>query len=321
MRQYEIKTNDAGMRLDRFLKKILPEAGLSLLYKSIRKKNITVNKQKVKQEYILQLGDSVEVFFSDETIEKFQGQGKKRTRGRHPEIVLETPHIVVMEKPLGILSHGSGGPFEPNMVDSLISYLIDKGDYVPRIEKTFTPSICNRLDRNTSGLIIGAKTGVGLREVNLLLRERKVEKHYLTICQGQLRGREEIHSSIEKNEEKNRVFESKEGKEAIGIYQPVDYANGYSLVSVNLITGRTHQIRHQLASIGLPVLGDHKYGSRTKFVLKNSGKVVDHQVLHSYKLVFPKIEGPLGDLSQKTVESQPRGLFKEVWEEIKSGGK
>lgn len=319
MRQYEIKTNDAGMRLDRFLKRILPEAGLSLLYKSIRKKNITVNKAKVNQDYILELGDIVYVFFSEETIEKFQGPEKKRRRGLHPKVVFDSPHILIMEKPVGILSHGSGGPFEPNMVDSLISYLIDTGEYVPRIEKTFSPSVCNRLDRNTSGLIIGAKTALGLREVNGFLRNREVEKHYLTICQGQLKKREEVRSSIEKNEDKNRVFESQDGKEAIGIYEPVDYKNGYSLVSVNLITGRTHQIRHQLASIGLPVLGDHKYGARKKFYFGDKGQSLDHQVLHSHKLVFPKIEGPLSDLSEKVIESQPKGIFKEVWEVIKSG--
>lgn len=319
MRQYEIKINDEGMRLDRFLKKILPEAGLSLLYKSIRKKNITVNRLKVTPEYMLDLGDIVYVFFSDETIEKFEGEKKRKKRGHHPKIVLETEHILIMEKPVGILSHGSGQKYEPNMVDDLITYLIDTDQYVPRIEKTFTPSICNRLDRNTSGLIIGAKTALGLREVNEMIRQRKIEKYYLTICEGILREKKEIHSFIEKNEDNNRVFESQEGKEAFGIYEPVEVTRKYSLVSVNLVTGRTHQIRHQLASIGLPVLGDHKYGNRRKVWNRNSKEIIDHQLLHSHKLVFPKIEGDLDELSNRVIESRPKGQFARVWEEIQNG--
>ncbi|MCD1146513.1 RluA family pseudouridine synthase [Peptoniphilus sp. KCTC 25270] len=315
MRQFEILRNDEGMRLDRYLKKILPEAGLSLLYKSIRKKNIVVNKKKVTQEYILQKGDIVSIFFSEETFKKFEGEKKKKKRGHYPKIILETEDVLIMEKPAGILSHGAGGKFERNIVDDMITYLIDKGDYVPRIEKTFTPSICNRLDRNTSGLIIGAKTAVGLREVNRMIREGKLEKYYVTICEGELKKEEKIVSRIGKNEEKNRVFAHEEGKDSVGIYKPLEYQKPYTLVEVNLITGRTHQIRYQLSSIGHPVLGDQKYG-------KNRGKNpygVNHQLLHSYKLVFPKIEGSLKELSEKVIVSEPKGELERVWKEISKG--
>lgn len=318
MRQFEILRNDEGMRLDRFLKKILPEAGLSLLYKSIRKKNIVVNKKKVTPEYILRLGDKVDIFFSDETLKKFQGEEKRKKRGHHPKIVLETKHVLIMEKPVGILSHGSGGKYEPNMVDDLITYLIDTDQYIPRIEKTFTPSICNRLDRNTSGLIIGAKTGLGLREVNQMIRQREIEKYYLTICEGVLKEKREIHSLIEKNKDKNRVFESEQGRESYGIYEPIEVGKNHTLVSVNLITGRTHQIRMQLASIGHPVLGDHKYGTRKKSWNKNSEESIDHQLLHSHRLVFPKIKGELSELSGKVIESKIKGQFARVWEEIQN---
>lgn len=302
MTSYEIDINDAGMRLDRYVRKLFPKAKASLLYKSIRKKNITVNGKKAKQEDLLELGDKVEVYFSDETIAKFS-KTPRRIAGRFPKIVAESDDFIVMEKPVGVLSHGTGKKFERNMVDDMITYLIHTKSYNPRLENTFIPSICNRLDRNTSGLILGAKTAEGLRDANKWIRERKLEKYYLTIVEGHLESEETVENRLEKQGDKNRMVEGEDGKYAKGIYRPLDFKNGFTLVEAELVTGRTHQIRQQLASIGHPIVGDQKYGKKSRRFPE-----LHHQLLHAYRLVFPPSD--YCDFSEKTIISEPGGKFK-----------
>ncbi|MDD7363641.1 MAG: RluA family pseudouridine synthase [Peptoniphilus sp.] len=309
MISYKIDINDAGMRLDRYVRKLLPNAKASLLYKSIRKKNITRNGKKAKQEDILEVGDTVEVYFSDEAIEKFSKTSRK-IRGQFPKIVLETDDFIVMNKPVGVLSHGTGKKFERNMVDDMLTYLIHTKSYNPRLENTFTPSISNRLDRNTSGLILGAKNAEALRAANAWLRERKLEKYYLTIVEGRLTREETVENQLKKDGDKNRVREGEGGKAAKGIYRPLAYKNGYTLVEADLITGRTHQIRQQLASIGFPIVGDQKYGKKSARFPS-----LHHQLLHAYRLVFPRTE-EFPDVSEKKIVAEPAGKFKEAMDAL-----
>lgn len=301
MTSYEIDINDAGMRLDRYVRKLFPKAKASLLYKSIRKKNITVNGKKAKEEDVLEIGDKVEVYFSDDTISKFS-KTPRRIAGHFPKVVAESDDFIVMEKPVGILSHGTGKKFERNMVDDMLTYLIHEKSYNPRLENTFIPSICNRLDRNTSGLILGAKTAEGLRDANQWIRERKLKKYYLTIVEGRLESERTVENRLEKEEDKNRMVEGDDGKFAKGIYRPLDFKNGFTLVEAELVTGRTHQIRQQLASIGHPIVGDQKYGKKSRRFPE-----LHHQLLHAYRLVFPPSD--YGAFSEKTVICEPRGKF------------
>lgn len=301
MTSYEIDINDAGMRLDRYVRKLFPKAKASLLYKSIRKKNITVNGKKAKEEDVLEIGDKVEVYFSDDTIAKFS-KTPRRIAGRFPKVVAESEDFIVMEKPVGILSHGTGKKFERNMVDDMLTYLIHEKSYNPRLENTFIPSICNRLDRNTSGLILGTKTAEGLRDANRWIRERKLKKFYLTIVEGHLESERTVENRLEKEEDKNRMVEGDDGKFAKGIYRPLDFKKGFTLVEAELVTGRTHQIRQQLASIGHPIVGDQKYGKKSRRFPE-----LHHQLLHAYRLVFPPSD--YGAFSEKTVTCEPRGKF------------
>ncbi|WP_083703415.1 RluA family pseudouridine synthase [Aedoeadaptatus urinae] len=305
----KIDTNDAGMRLDRYLKKLLPNAKASLLYKSIRKKNITVNGKRAKQEDVLVLGDTVEIYFSDETLAKFS-KAPRSAKGKFPAIVFESADFIIMDKPVGILSHGTGKAYERNMVDDMLAYLIHTKSYNPRGEKTFVPSICNRLDRNTSGLILGAKTAAGLRAANEWIRDREVEKYYMTIVEGVLEGERKVENRLKKEGDKNRVVEGDEGKEALGIYRPLKSAGNYTLVEAELITGRTHQIRQQLASIGHPVVGDRKYGSPS-----HAFRDLHHQLLHAYKLVFPESD-EFPDVSGQVFISEPKGKFQRIRESL-----
>ena len=305
----KIDTNDAGMRLDRYLKKLLPNAKASLLYKSIRKKNITVNGKKAKEEDVLVLGDTVEIYFSDETLAKFS-KAPKSAKGKFPAVVFESADFIIMDKPVGILSHGTGKAYERNMVDDMLAYLIHTKSYNPRGEKTFVPSICNRLDRNTSGLILGAKTAAGLRAANEWIRNREVEKYYMTIVEGVLEGERKVENRLKKEGDKNRVVEGDEGKEALGIYRPLKAAGNYTLVEAELITGRTHQIRQQLASIGHPVVGDRKYGRPSR-----AFEDLHHQLLHAYKLVFPETD-EFPDVSGQVFISEPKGKFQRIRERL-----
>ena len=188
------------------------------------------------------------------------------------------------------------------MVDDMLTYLIHEKSYNPRLENTFIPSICNRLDRNTSGLILGAKTAEGLRDANQWIRERKLKKYYLTIVEGHLESERTVENRLEKEEDKNRMVEGDDGKFAKGIYRPLDFKNGFTLVEAELVTGRTHQIRQQLASIGHPIVGDQKYGKKSRRFPE-----LHHQLLHAYRLVFPPSD--YGVFSEKTVICEPRGKF------------
>ncbi len=186
MRELRIEKNESQQRLDRFLKKYLADATQGFIYKMIRKKNIKVNNERAKPDMMLEEGDLVQLYLADETIEKFKGERQHKRSRIDLDIIYEDENIVLINKPAGLLAHGTGEDFQDNVVDALVGYLIDNGDYVPRMEKTFTPSICNRLDRNTSGIIIGAKNYQTLQLVNQAIKEGHVGKFYMTIVKGEI---------------------------------------------------------------------------------------------------------------------------------------
>jgi len=296
-----IDKNESDQRLDRFLKKYLANAPQSFIYKMIRKKRIKINNKKANPESLIMEGDAIQLYISDETLEKFIQEKKEIVSSALKGIIYEDENIILINKPKGVLSHPAEKDYEYNIVDSMVSYLHQKGEYNPRVEKTFVPSICNRLDRNTSGIIIGAKNYATLKEINEAIRRGDIKKYYKCIVKGKVEKDILLKGYIVKDERKNRVKVYKndvESSKAITTYVKVlKSKDKCSLLEIDLITGRTHQIRAHLSSIGHPVIGDTKYGDksindffRKKYDLKS-------QYLHAYKIVFNGLDSPLNYLN------------------------
>lgn len=320
MREIEIDKNESEQRLDRFLKKYLSNASTGFIYKMIRKKNIKLNEKRAKPESMIYEGDKVQLYLAEDTIEKFEGDEEEAKSNLNLDIIYEDENIVLINKELGMLSHGRGGEFEENVVDSLISYLIRKGDYVPRIEKTFTPSICNRLDRNTSGLIIGAKNYQSLKLMNEALKSLTVRRFYKTIVKGEVQNEREEKAYLLKDEDRNKVKVSSKdlegSKEIITRLKPLIVKNGYSLLEVELITGRTHQIRGHLSSLGYPLLGDRKYGSESINKVFKDKYGIENQILHSYRIEFNGLTDIMEYLNGKSFEAPSNTVFKKIQEDL-----
>ncbi|MDR7870812.1 MAG: RluA family pseudouridine synthase [Tissierellaceae bacterium] len=320
MKEIIIHKNENEQRLDRFLQKYLEKAPRSFIFKMIRKKNVKVNDKKASPETIIYEGDSVKLYLSDETIEKFVVEKKQVKSKLMPSIVYEDDNILLINKDVGILSHGAGGPFEENIVDSMINYLIEKGDYVPRIEKTFTPSICNRLDRNTSGLIIGAKNYDSLKEVNEAIKNTHIRKFYKTIVKGKVEKEIKAEAYLSKDEDKNMVEVRDEdvdgSKKIITNIKPLKYSNGYTLLEIELITGRTHQIRGHLSSLGYPIIGDRKYGDKSINNRFREEYGLDNQWLHGYKVEFYGLNDNLTYLNGKSFESKPNKEYLQIEKDL-----
>ena len=334
MQEFKIGPNEAGQRLDKFLHKYLKEAGSSFLYKMLRKKNITLNKKKADGKETLSLGDEVQFFFSDETFEKFRGSAvstintdtkQKKVnsleqyelayeRLKGIEVIYEDEHILLLNKPAGILSQKSEAS-DLSVNEWLIGYLLSKGKMSPEQLETFRPSICNRLDRNTSGMIICGKSLIGSQQMNSLIKERKVRKFYRTFVKGNVEKSAYIKGYLKKDEKNNKVslkevLIKEEKNDYVPIetaYQPISYGKGYTYLEVELITGKTHQIRAHLASIGHPLLGDEKYGDKEWNRSFKNIKLPKWQLLHSYRLEFPELVGNLEELSEREfVAKEPK---------------
>ena len=320
MREIEINANEDEQRLDRFLKKYLAKASTGFIYKMIRKKNIKLNEKRTKPEEMIYKGDKIQLYLSEETIEKFEGDDEKAKSNINLDIIYEDDNVVLINKELDMLSHGRGGEFEENIVDSLISYLIRKGDYVPRIEKTFTPSICNRLDRNTSGLIIGAKNYKSLKLINESLKDLNIRRFYKTIVKGEIKEESKERGYLIKDEERNRVEISNDdlegSKEIITRIKPLKVKDGYTLVEVELITGRTHQIRGHLSSLGYPLIGDRKYGVENTNKIFREKYGVENQMLHSYKVEFQGLTDEMEYLNGKSFIAPSNDIFKNLEENL-----
>ncbi|RVU54585.1 RluA family pseudouridine synthase [Anaerosphaera multitolerans] len=304
MKEIIVNENDSGQRVDRFLKKYLKKASLSFIYKNLRKKNITLNGKKTTPETLLNSGDVLRLYFSDETLEKFIEDKVNFKSKKFPRVIFEDENIILLNKPVGVLTHNDKREFETNMVDMMIDYLIARGEFNPRAEKTFRPALVNRLDRNTSGILIGAKNAAALRILNKAMRLNNIEKYYLALVYGKTPKHFKDESYLVKDGDKNKVkvqkVEVEEGKYSKTIFNTIASTVDYSLLSVNLITGRTHQIRTVLMSKGFPIVGDRKYFKGKDNELFNRKYSYDSQFLHNYKIIFKDIEGELSYLKNKT---------------------
>lgn len=318
MRDFTISSAEQGQRLLHYVSRLLPGAAMGLIRKSLRKKNILLNGKKAEGKEILRAGDVVRIFFSDETLEKFMAGGKPQLEEKGDwkdfpkHIIYEDEQVLLLNKPAGLLSQGDGSGV-PSLNDGLLSYLKDS------IKPGVKPAICNRLDRNTSGLVAAGKTVEALQQLTAAIRGRTLRKEYEAIVVGTLEGGGTLKGFLTKDHAANRVRYSETGVPgAVPIeteYEVLKHISregaALTLVKVHLITGRSHQIRLHFASIGHPLLGDRKYGSRESLSLSTKLHI-KRQMLHAACLTFPKMEGALAPLSGRTFEAPLPGDMREV---------
>lgn len=315
MREVRITRREEGQRLDKFLQKYLSLAGKSFLYKMMRKKNITLNGKKASGSEKLAAGDTVRFFLSEETIEKFSKSAKNTEvpqRAGKLDVIYEDSTVLLINKSAGVLSQ-KAKPEDVSLVEYITAHLIENGSLAAEDLNLFRPGICNRLDRNTSGLVAAGKSVAALQQLTQCFRERSVHKYYLSIVKGELRERASISGWLKKDEKRNKVqifSGEQEGAARIETqYEPLSYNGRYTLLKILLITGKSHQIRSHLASIGHPLAGDEKYSDAQMNLYFRERYGLKHQLLHAWKLEFPEMDGELKSLSRRTFYAPPPALF------------
>ena len=287
MKELTITKNDAGQRLDRFLSKAVPLLPASLAQKYIRLKRIKLNGGRAERDSRLQTGDVLQLYINDEFFDKPREDNAFLTVAAPKlSIVYEDEHILLVDKRPGLAVHPhDGAEYGRTLIDHIQAYLYQKKEWRPREENSFTPALCNRIDRNTGGIVIAAKTAMALRVMNQKIKDRELDKRYLAIVEGCPKRKEgSLKGYLFKDAKKNRVFVTDTpqpgSKSCQTNYKVLATEKGLSLVECELITGRTHQIRAQFAHAGHPLLGDGKYGKLDKKYDRN------YQALYSYKLTF-----------------------------------
>lgn len=344
MQEIVIGTNEAGQRFDKYLHKYFKEAPSSFIYKMLRKKNIELNGKKATGSEKLKVGDSVKLFMADETIAKFKGsQGKSLIKvaennfaidinSKHLNIikdnlVYEDDNIIILNKPAGILSQKSI-PSDVSINEMIIEYLIDEGKMTEKQLETFKPSVCNRLDRNTTGLITFGKTLKGIQELSQGFKDRSFDKYYLAAVWGKVDKPALIDGYLVKDAKTNKasIVSTVQNGEASYIktaYEPLcttqisdrELKYDVTLLKIKLITGKTHQIRAHLSSINHSILGDDKYGVRKRNELLKSHYDIKWQMLHSYELKFNDNNDfeALNILKGKTICAKPGKSYTKVF--------
>ncbi len=288
MKEFKVNSNDAGQRLDKFIRKALPELPLSVIYKALRTKNVKVNRKRGTNDMRLNEGDLVQVYVKDDF---FNAEAQTTARADVApidiDIVFEDENIMIVNKPVGLPVHEVDGGKKTTLIDGVIALLIQRGEYDPETENTFVPALCNRIDQNTGGMVIIAKTAPALRVMNEKIKKREITKKYLCATEGYPpKASGTLENFIEKDSERNQVKvydkrRSAESLTAITKYKVFEKLGTIALVEAELITGRTHQIRAQFAHNGFPLVGDVKYGVRSRQTVQYK-----HQALYSYKLTF-----------------------------------
>ena len=297
MKSFTISKNDSGQRLDKFVLKVCPALPTSQLYKYIRLKRIKVNGKKCEISYKLVQNDLVEMYINDEFFEKPDENTIFKKIEPKLDIVFEDENILLVDKKVGMVVHEDDEGTTDTLINNIKAYLYKKGEWDPDKENSFTPSLCNRIDRGTGGIVIAAKTAAALRIMNDKIKNREMEKYYLLLCFGKFdKNNGTVKNFLLKDEKQNKVFaysSPKPGaKTAITHYKVLGYKKGISLVECRLETGRTHQIRVHMAGLGHQLVGDGKYGTNKQ----NQGYPYKNQCLYSYKLGFD-FEGDSGELS------------------------
>ncbi len=354
MKNFYVQQNEAGQRLDKLLAKLLNKAPKSFLYKMLRKKNIVLNGKKADGSEKLALEDRITLFLSDETIAEFSEQAEAVIVKKDLDIVYEDSHLLVVNKPIGELSQKAEKE-DVSMVEYIISYLLTSQQLTREQMASFKPGICNRLDRNTSGLLIAGKSLPGLQEMADILKDRSLGKYYLCIVKGNLEEKRRVEGFLSKDEIMNKVTihpaQTGDAEYICTEYEPICSIPGnsgspkgpaarqlkqdtaevrnnlgketeegvrgsFTLLQVKLITGRSHQIRAHLASLGHPLIGDYKYGDQKTNHYFKTKYGLTHQLLHSYRMVFPELKGELSYLSGKELKAEPPEIFLRIQKDL-----
>lgn len=287
MKEFTIRKNDADTRLDKFVSKAVPSLPSNLIQKYIRLKRIKVNSSRAKPDTRLIEGDIVQMYLNDEFFESSRAKkAAPKLSASFPSILYEDENIILADKPAGISVHDDDFGGE-TLISQILSYLSAKGEWDSERENAFIPALCNRIDRNTSGIVIAAKNAEALRIMNDKIKNREMSKYYLCVVMGKLQPPSgTLKGYIFKDAKENRVYVRPKpcpgAKTAVTKYTTLKTNGEISLVECELITGRTHQIRAQMASAGHPLVGDGKYGKNAD----NKKYGMKHQALCSYKLVF-----------------------------------
>ncbi len=309
MKEFIITKNDATLRLDKFIVKNCPSLPASLMFKYIRTKRIKVNGKRAEISTRLNIGDKVEAYINDEFFTQVKPTYDFLSAPAKLDIVYEDENILLADKKQGLLVHPDKNEYTNTLIARIQHYLYDNGEYDPEDENSFRPALANRIDRNTGGIVIAAKNAEALRILCDKIKYREVDKRYLTVVHGVPKKKTDLlEGYLEKNEDKNRVYMSKKSTDTNKFvktkYTVLESKNNLSLLEIELLTGRTHQIRAHLAAIGHPLLGEGKYSK------SNDKKLgFDKQALYSYSLKFDfKTDaGILNYLNGK------RFTVKEVW--------
>ncbi|MCL2873455.1 MAG: RluA family pseudouridine synthase [Defluviitaleaceae bacterium] len=313
MKKITITENDENGRLDKLLMRTLSEAAKSFIYKMLRKKNITLDGKKASGSEILKKGSEVSIFLSDETFDKFSKVKAVSEVAGELDVLYEDENIVVINKEAGILSQPDSSSAGDSVVERLVKYLRDKGEYDASDVSSFAPVVCNRLDRNTSGIMICAKNLASAREIAAGLKERSIEKYYITVVAGEINGSGVIKAYYIKDSENNEAFTYDKpvpgSKEIITEYESVKSTDKYSILKIKLVTGKSHQIRAVLAKMGNPILGDGKYGDYDLNGMLIRRFKLKYQLLHAESVIFGNFETKLSYLSGKRFECPLRDEF------------
>ena len=291
MKELVISQNDAGQRLDKFLSKAFPSLPASMLYRAIRTKKIKVNRKRAQPNQPLSAGDVLLLFLPPDVLEGNERKDGAALGRMHTalRIVYEDEHLLLLDKRAGVTVHEDARGSTDTLLSAMQAYLYQKGEYRPDREQSFAPALCNRLDRNTAGIVIAAKSAEALREMNALIRDRRMRKLYLCAVHGIPSPAEAtVHAFLKKDAERNTVsiYDKNPPRDAKSIatrYRTVRSKGELALLEVELLTGRTHQIRAHLAHLGHPLLGDGKYGINRE----DRRLGFSHQALASYRLDFP----------------------------------
>lgn len=315
MQSMIIGKNQAGQRLDKFLRKFLPEAGNGFLYKMLRKKNITLNDKRAQGSEMLVQGDRVTFFFSTETFAKMTGTpmdgntpaesgGEKAAASPAAGaveyvrayrllsdagilVLYEDEDVLAVCKPVGILSQKAAG-VDISLNEWLIGYLLEERHFPAEDLRTFRPSVCNRLDRNTSGIVLCGKSLKGSQYLTAHIRDKSIRKFYRAVCTGKISQETTLRGYLQKDAFQNKVKVGRSGDYIETVFRPMAFSGGCTLLEVELITGKPHQIRAHLASTGHPLIGDHKYGDKRVNRLMKDRFELGYQLLHACRVEFPE---------------------------------
>lgn len=313
MRELTVTSRDAGQRLDKYLNKYLNKAPRSLIYRMLRKKHIKLNGKKAAGAELLAEQDRIQLFLAEETIAGWM-ETVRLTARRYPDILYEDDHVLLLNKPCGLLTQRAA-PGDESLVDQLLYYLADQGRYDPE-GSGYKPSVCNRLDRNTSGLVLAGKDQQGLQFLSGILRDRKLEKYYFCLVRGRFTEPLHLQGYLKKDRKENKALlmdrKIPEADFIDTVFEPVRQGRRCSLVRARLITGKSHQIRSQMAAAGFPLIGDPKYGDGdvNRQFRKDYG--LRCQLLHASEVVFPVCREPFSHLSGARVRAPLPGRFTEI---------